>query len=73
MLMDSSDFSRDSIEKTVKDYIEEKELGMGQVMIALRLCIVGSGMGPDLFAIMELLGKKEVIQRVKRGIENIGG
>ncbi|MEA3479503.1 MAG: glutamate--tRNA ligase [Bacteroidota bacterium] len=65
------DFSRYKLENIIKEHIEEKELPMGQVMIGLRICLVGSGMGPDLFAVMEILGKEETIGRVRRGIASI--
>ena len=52
--------------------LEEKEIGMGQIMMPLRLVLVGSGKGPGVIEIMELLGKEEVIRRVEVGIEIIG-
>ena len=44
---------------------------MGQIMNCLRLVIVGAGMGPDLFTIIELIGKDEAIKRITKGIESI--
>lgn len=55
----------------VVKYIEEKEIGFGAVISALRLAIVGDGKGPDLFKIIELIGKEEAIKRLSLAIENI--
>ncbi|NPD47138.1 MULTISPECIES: glutamate--tRNA ligase [unclassified Lentimicrobium] len=55
----------------VTKYIEEKEIGFGAVMNALRLAIVGDGKGPDLFKIIELIGKEEAIKRLTLAVENI--
>jgi len=55
----------------VAQYIEDKELGFGAVMNALRLAIVGDSKGPDLFKIIELIGKEEAINRLKLALENI--
>ena len=44
---------------------------MGQVMTAIRLTLVGSGMGPGVMDIMELLGKDEVTNRIEIGIQKI--
>ena len=44
---------------------------MGQVMNVIRLSLVGSNKGPDLFLIIELLGKEEAIRRIKSAIEKI--
>jgi len=41
-------------------------------MIGMRLCIVGSGTGPDLFTIMEMIGKEETLRRIEEGIEVLG-
>ncbi len=65
-------FTRDSIHDTVAAYLEEKEIGMGKVMIGMRLCLVGSGTGPDLFTIMEMIGREETIGRIENGIKQIG-
>jgi glutamyl-tRNA synthetase len=64
-------FESEPLESQIKDFLEKNELGMGQVMTALRLTLVGSGMGPGVFEIMELLGKEEVVQRVNKAIETI--
>jgi glutamyl-tRNA synthetase len=49
-------------------YLEEKEIGMGKVMIGMRLCLVGSGTGPDLFSIMEMIGREETLARIEAGV-----
>ena len=55
----------------VVSYITDNSLNMGQIMNCLRLVIVGAGMGPDLFTIIELIGKDEAIKRITKGIEKI--
>ncbi|RLD60861.1 MAG: glutamate--tRNA ligase [Bacteroidetes bacterium] len=64
-------FNSRETETVVKKFIEEKELGMGQVMNAFRLTIVGAAKGPGVFDIIELLGKDETIKRIELGIKNI--
>ncbi len=64
-------FSSQNTEEQVKQYIESSGAGMGQVMNALRLAIVGELKGPHLFDITEMLGKEEVIKRIQFAIENI--
>ena len=63
-----SAFNAKSLENEIKSFLEKNSLGMGQVMTALRLTLVGSGRGPGVFEIMELLGKEEVIKRIENGI-----
>jgi len=64
-------FAAENIENSIKEYLFEKNLGMGQVMNVIRLSLVGSNKGPDLFTIIELLGKKEVVKRVNSAINRI--
>ena len=65
------DFTQSSLEEEIKRFLEEKGVGMGVVMNALRLAMVGSGMGPHLLDIVVLLGKEEFISRVKLAIDSI--
>ena len=65
------DFSSENTETIVKQWIEEKELSMGQVMNAFRLAIVGAGKGPHLFDIISIIGKEETLERLNNGIQNI--
>ncbi|MFC2096129.1 glutamate--tRNA ligase [Bacteroidota bacterium] len=64
-------FDHSSMEKTVQDYLEGKEFGMGQVMNPFRLTLVGAGIGPGVLDIAELLGKEETLNRLQAGIDNI--
>lgn len=71
VLQDIDPFTSVETEKVVKDWIQEKDYGMGAVMNAFRLLIVGALRGPHLFDIIEVLGKKETLERIERGLEKI--
>ena len=67
--LESTDpFTMESIEFAVKSLVSEKGLGMGLVMNAWRLLLVGASMGPGLFDLAAFLGKQEVLQRMQNGI-----
>jgi glutamyl-tRNA synthetase len=66
------DFSVETIDKTLHDFMETQQVPAGKLMIALRLSLVGAGMGPDLKEIMVFLGKEEVMARIQRAINVIG-
>jgi len=70
-LKDIQEFSAQTIEAVIKSFLEKNELGMGQVMTAVRLTLVGSGIGPGVVEIMALLGKEEVIRRIKVATQKI--
>jgi glutamyl-tRNA synthetase len=65
------DFKADNIKSEIVSFIEDNEIGMGAVMNALRLVLVGGGFGPDLMQTTELLGKEEVLRRIESGMQNI--
>lgn len=64
-----SSFDPLNIETTFKSFLEEKELGFGAVLPNFRLAITGLGMGPSMFHICSILGKEEVVKRLKVAIE----
>ncbi|OUV41795.1 MAG: glutamate--tRNA ligase [Rhodobacteraceae bacterium TMED111] len=66
-----SDFSAEQIETQFKSHLEKNQLGLGMVLPAFRLSVTGLGMGPSMFAISELLGKDEVIRRIKTAIDTL--
>ncbi|MCZ4407714.1 glutamate--tRNA ligase [Cryomorphaceae bacterium 1068] len=67
-----SDWNAENCEAAFKNYLEKTELGMGRVLPNLRLAITGQGMGPSMFDIMALLGKEECLNRIKKGISELG-
>jgi glutamyl-tRNA synthetase len=71
LLEKADDFSAANTEYIVKNWIEEKGWGMGAVMNAFRLCIVGESKGPHMFDITEIIGKEETIARLKKAIEEL--
>jgi glutamyl-tRNA synthetase len=72
VLASIDDFSAENTETVVKKWIEEKEFGMGMIMNAFRLLIVGALSGPHLFDIISIIGKEETLKRIKTGLEVIG-
>ncbi|EPH11030.1 glutamyl-tRNA synthetase [Myroides odoratimimus CCUG 12700] len=62
-------FEAKNIESIVKDWINEQGIGMGKVMQPLRLSLVGAVKGPDLFDIIEMIGKEETIERIAIAVE----
>ncbi|WKW45974.1 glutamate--tRNA ligase [Myroides sp. JBRI-B21084] len=61
-------FEAKQLENILKTWIQENELGMGKIMQPLRISMVGSMKGPDLFEIIEVLGKQETINRLQHAI-----
>jgi len=68
---ETKEFTYKNLELIIQSILQEKEIGMGQIMMPLRLVLVGSGKGPGVIEIIELLGREEVCNRINTGIEKI--
>ncbi|CAI9683029.1 glutamate--tRNA ligase [Elizabethkingia anophelis] len=67
----SVDFKAEIIKESIHHLAEAKGLGMGKVMMPLRLSLVGELKGPDVPDLMEMIGKEETISRITKAIETL--
>ena len=72
LLAGLEDFSIENQDKAVHEWIEAKGYGMGEIMNAFRLALVGEGKGPQMFDISGLIGKEETLARLDRAITILG-
>lgn len=72
VLKSVTEFTSENTEKAAKEWIEENEYGMGAIMNAFRLLIVGAAKGPHLFDIIAVIGKEETLERINRGLNVLG-
>ena len=66
-----NDFNPETIKEALHHLAEEKSLGMGKLMMPLRLSLVGELKGPDVPEIIDWLGKEESVNRIKNAVNNI--
>lgn len=69
-VLESTEFTSETLKQAVHDFAENKGLGMGKVMMPLRLALVGELKGPDVPDILEIIGKEESIARINNAINN---
>jgi len=67
----SNHFKAREIEENIVAFINEKGYGMGKVMNALRLVLIGTSNGPGVADICEIIGKLDTIERINKAIESI--
>ncbi len=72
ILQTSPEWKETILHDLAAKFIEENQLGFGAVANALRLALVGDSKGPDLFKIVELIGKDETLKRIKTAAEMLG-
>lgn len=66
------DFSSGAIDKFIHDFSLANKLGPGDVLPAFRVMLTGVTHGPAVFDIASLLGKQEVIERMKIAVSRFG-
>lgn len=65
-LMKEENFRSSNLKLIIKYFIYDHQLGLKQVFQTLRMSLVGILKGGDIFFIMEILGKKETIERISK-------
>ena len=71
VLNEIDDFTSNTIETIVKEWMTRNEIGMGKIMQPFRLSLVGALKGPHLFDIVEIIGKEETIKRIQKAITTL--
>jgi glutamyl-tRNA synthetase len=66
------DWSADGLDNLIMPWIAEKEYGVGIVMNAFRICLVGAARGPHIWNITDVLGKEETLRRVRIALDKLG-
>lgn len=64
----ASTFDGAALEPQVMERIASKEWGVGRVMNALRVTLVGAAVGPHIFALTDFLGKDETLRRARHAL-----
>lgn len=67
-ISNSDELKDTEIQDHLEQAVETNGVKVGMVMQILRVAITGESGGPDLMKIMEVLGTKAVVERIKRAI-----
>lgn len=62
-----------SLETEFKNAAAEKNIKPGEVLLPLRIMLVGKKMGPGVFEIAEVIGREETIRRIEKVLAQLGG
>lgn len=69
ILEDQVQFNADNLKENIKSWINSREIGFGKIMQPLRISLVGTMQGPDLFEIAACIGKDETVKRIQTIID----
>jgi glutamyl-tRNA synthetase len=68
----ASEWTAHTLEATVKQFCDDKGLGLGKVAQPLRVAISGLTLSPPIFESLEFLGKERTLARVERCLVHAG-
>lgn len=71
LLEAQADFTAETLDPLVMNWIAEKEYGVGIVMNAFRICLVGEARGPHIWEITSVLGKEQTLARVRTALDKL--
>ena len=66
------EWKREAISAAIKSVVAAHRLKMPQVAMPLRVMIAGSAQTPSVDAVLELVGREEVLARMDRGLASFG-
>jgi glutamyl-tRNA synthetase len=64
----SIEWTSATLEKNFKEIAAVNEIKPGEVLLPLRIMLVGGKFGPGVFDIAEIIGKEETISRIKKAL-----
>jgi len=70
-LKDFSPFEDKALEARIRKFVEEKALKAGQVFHPLRVAVTGRQEGPTLFLMLEIMGRDQVVSRLRDAASKI--
>lgn len=71
VLSKTETFDSETLKEIIHRFAEEHILGIGKVMMMLRLSLIGELKGPDIPDIMHIIEKKETLARIAKAVAEI--
>jgi glutamyl-tRNA synthetase len=67
--MDS--WRKEHIQSNFERFIKQHDLGLGKIIMPIRLAVCGTLNGPAIYDILELLGKDESLGRINTALKEL--
>jgi len=62
------DFEPASLEPVIRQLASDKEVGAGKVIHPLRVAVMGTGVSPEIFAVLSLMGRERTLERIQQAL-----
>ncbi len=71
VLTTADPFDADSLETQLRQFVEAKQMKIGQIVHALRLSLTGKPIGFGIFETLEILGRDSSLKRIDRALQRL--
>lgn len=65
----AEEFDAESLDKLLHDFVEEREIKIGQIIHAVRVAATGKAVGFGMFETLAILGKEHSLARINRALK----
>lgn len=67
-LVDLEDFEPAPLESAVRQLAADKEVGAGKLIHPLRVAVMGTGVSPEIFSVLALMGRERTRTRIQQAL-----
>lgn len=71
VLVNLKSFDAATVESSLKGFVEDKEIQIGQIIHALRVATTGKAVGFGMFETLEILGRERSVNRIDLALERL--
>ena len=65
-------FDASHIETAMKEWVQQRGIGLGKIIHAVRVAVTGRGVGLGMFEALEILGKATTLARIEQALAKVG-
>ena len=69
LLASAESFDAPTLEKLMHDFVEKRQIKIGQIIHAVRVAVTGKSTGLGMFDTLAILGKNACLARIDRTLE----
>ncbi|WP_425397501.1 glutamate--tRNA ligase [Aeoliella sp.] len=67
----AEEFDAESLDKLLHDFVEQREIKIGQIIHAVRVAATGKAVGFGMFETLAILGKERSLARIDRALDQL--
>jgi glutamyl-tRNA synthetase len=67
-LAELDDFEPGSLEPVIRQVAADKEVGAGKIIHPLRVAVMGTGVSPEIFSVLALMGRERTLERIQKAL-----